>query len=118
MRNKSVWEHACGLTRTVVEGVSFDVDADAVVVAVRAGRESAMPVRSLWAPFDAFATFPTLGTDSSDEESARTEAPRPPDMRDRGLTTDVPESERRPVRTRHRLRVADQRPGQRSSSRG
>ena len=24
MRNKSVWERACGLTRTVVEGVDFD----------------------------------------------------------------------------------------------
>ncbi len=27
MRNKSVWERACGLTRTVVEGVDFDDDA-------------------------------------------------------------------------------------------
>jgi transposase len=35
VRNKSVWEHACGLTRTIVEGVDFDVDADAVVVSVR-----------------------------------------------------------------------------------
>jgi transposase len=35
VRNKSVWEHACGLTRTVVEGVGFDDDAHAVVVSVR-----------------------------------------------------------------------------------
>ena len=35
MRNKSVWERACGLTRTVVEGVDFDDDADAIVVSVR-----------------------------------------------------------------------------------
>lgn len=35
MRKKSVWEHACGLTRTVVEGVDFDETAHAVVVSVR-----------------------------------------------------------------------------------
>ena len=35
MRNKSVWERACGLTRTIVEGVDFDEHASAVVVAVR-----------------------------------------------------------------------------------
>ena len=35
MRNKSVWEHACGLTSTVVEGVEFDDGADAIVVSVR-----------------------------------------------------------------------------------
>jgi transposase len=35
VRNKSVWERACGLTRTVVEAVDFDDDADAVVVSVR-----------------------------------------------------------------------------------
>jgi transposase len=35
VRNKSVWEHACGLTRTIVEGVDFDGRAAAVVVSVR-----------------------------------------------------------------------------------
>ena len=35
MRNKSVWERACGLTETVVEDVEFDDMADAIVVAVR-----------------------------------------------------------------------------------
>ena len=35
MRNKSVWERACGLSETVVEGVDFDDAADAIVVAVR-----------------------------------------------------------------------------------
>ena len=35
MRNKSVWERACGLTRTVIEGVDFDDDADAIIVSVR-----------------------------------------------------------------------------------
>ena len=35
MRNKSVWEHACGLTRTIVERVEFDERADAIVVSVR-----------------------------------------------------------------------------------
>ena len=35
MRNKSVWEHACGLTSTVVEGVKFNETAEAVVVSVR-----------------------------------------------------------------------------------
>jgi transposase len=35
VRNKSVWERACGLAETVVEGVEFDDAADAVVVSVR-----------------------------------------------------------------------------------
>jgi transposase len=35
VRNKSVWERACGLTRTVVEGVEFDESAQAIVVSVR-----------------------------------------------------------------------------------
>ena len=35
MRNKSVWERACGLTRTVVEGVAFDEVKGAIVVSVR-----------------------------------------------------------------------------------
>ena len=35
MRDKSVWERACGLTETVVEGVGFDDAVDAIVVAVR-----------------------------------------------------------------------------------
>ena len=35
MRDKSVWERACGLSRTVVESVDFDEVAEAVVVAVR-----------------------------------------------------------------------------------
>ena len=35
MRNKSVWQRACGLARTVVEGVDFDDAAGAVVVSVR-----------------------------------------------------------------------------------
>jgi len=35
VRNKSVWERACGLTETVVERVEFDDEADAIVVSVR-----------------------------------------------------------------------------------
>ena len=35
MRDRSVWQRACGLTRTVVEGVDFDEDAQAIVVSVR-----------------------------------------------------------------------------------
>jgi len=35
VRNKSVWERACGLVETVVEGVEFDDSADTIVVAVR-----------------------------------------------------------------------------------
>lgn len=35
MRNSSVWERACGLTRTVVERVEFDDDSEAIVVSVR-----------------------------------------------------------------------------------
>jgi transposase len=35
VRNKSVWQRACGLTRAVVEDVAFDDDADAIVVSVR-----------------------------------------------------------------------------------
>lgn len=35
MRERSVWLKACGLTRTVVEGVDFDDGAEAVVVSVR-----------------------------------------------------------------------------------
>ena len=35
MRNNRVWERACGLVRTVVEGVRYDESADAIVVSVR-----------------------------------------------------------------------------------
>jgi transposase len=35
VREKSVWERACGLTRSIVEGVRFDERAGAVVVSVR-----------------------------------------------------------------------------------
>lgn len=35
MRKTSVWERACGLTRTIVENVDFDDDAEAIVVSVR-----------------------------------------------------------------------------------
>jgi transposase len=35
VRNKSVWERACGLAETVVENVEFDDTANAIVVAVR-----------------------------------------------------------------------------------
>jgi len=35
VQNNSVWGRACGLTRTVVEGVRFDETAEAIVVSVR-----------------------------------------------------------------------------------
>lgn len=35
MRERSVWLKACGLTRTVVEGIDFDDGAEAVIVSVR-----------------------------------------------------------------------------------
>ena len=35
MRNKSVWQRAFGLARTVIEDVGFDEEADAVIVSVR-----------------------------------------------------------------------------------
>jgi len=35
VRNTTVWERACGLTRTVVEAVAFDEGAGAIVVRVR-----------------------------------------------------------------------------------
>ena len=35
MQNNSVWERACGLTVTVVEGVRFDEAADAIVASAR-----------------------------------------------------------------------------------
>ena len=35
MQNNSVWGRACGLTRTVVEGVRFDETSNAIVVSVR-----------------------------------------------------------------------------------
>jgi len=35
VQNNRVWERACGLVRTVVEGVRYDESADAVVVSVR-----------------------------------------------------------------------------------
>ncbi len=35
MRNNRVWERACGLKRTVVEGVRYDETADAIVVSAR-----------------------------------------------------------------------------------
>ena len=49
MRNKSVWERACGLTRTVVEGVDFDEDGGrdcGVGAAGSAGSGSLRSVRS------------------------------------------------------------------------
>ena len=35
MQNNRVWERACGLVRTVVEGVRFDEAGEAIVVSVR-----------------------------------------------------------------------------------
>jgi transposase len=35
VRNKSVWERACGLRHAVVEGVEFADGAGAIIVAVR-----------------------------------------------------------------------------------
>ena len=35
MQNNRVWQRACGLVRTVVEGVRYDDTADAIVVSVR-----------------------------------------------------------------------------------
>ena len=35
MQNNRVWERACELTATVVEGVRFDEVADAIVVSAR-----------------------------------------------------------------------------------
>ena len=35
MRNRIVWQRACGLKRTVVEGIEFDQDSEAVIVSVR-----------------------------------------------------------------------------------
>jgi transposase len=35
MRNNRVWQRACGLKRTVVEGVRYDETADAIVVSAR-----------------------------------------------------------------------------------
>jgi len=35
VQNNRVWERACGLIRTVVEGVRFDDKADAIIVSVR-----------------------------------------------------------------------------------
>ena len=51
MRNKSVWERACGLTRTVVEEVDFDERRGRDRGVGAAGRESAQPVRSVWSSF-------------------------------------------------------------------
>ena len=36
MRNNRVWERACGLKRTVVEGVRYDETAEAIIVSARA----------------------------------------------------------------------------------
>ncbi len=30
MRTRSVWQRACGLTRTVIEGIEFDEEAEAI----------------------------------------------------------------------------------------
>ena len=35
MRNRIVWQRACGLKRTVMEGIGFDQDSEAVIVSVR-----------------------------------------------------------------------------------
>ena len=71
MQNNSVWGRACGLTRSVVEGVRFDELADAIVVSVRpdarargrcgrCGRRSAGydrgPGRRRWRGLDAGTT--------------------------------------------------------------
>ena len=47
MRNKSVWERACGLTETVVEDVEFDDLAEAIVVSVRPDGACSWPVWSV-----------------------------------------------------------------------
>jgi len=71
VQNNSVWGRACGLTRSVVEGVRFDELADAIVVSVRpdarargrcgrCGRRSAGydrgPGRRRWRGLDAGTT--------------------------------------------------------------
>ena len=53
MRNKSVWERACGLTRTVVEDVRFDEVAQCGRGVGAAGRQGAESLRSLWSSFTA-----------------------------------------------------------------
>ena len=50
MRNKSVWERACGLTRTVVEDVDFDEAADAIVVSVRPVAKARGRCGHVWPP--------------------------------------------------------------------
>jgi hypothetical protein len=42
VQNNRVWEPACGLTATVVEGVRFDEAADAIVVSARSNARGAV----------------------------------------------------------------------------
>ncbi len=35
MQNSRIWQRACRLTRTVIEGVRIDDNADAIIVSVR-----------------------------------------------------------------------------------
>ena len=47
MRDKSVWQRACGLTRAVVEGVDLDEVDDAVIVSVRPTAGGGASVRAV-----------------------------------------------------------------------
>ena len=47
MRNRSVWQRAFGLARTVVEDVFFDEEADAVVIATRPTSRARGAVRAV-----------------------------------------------------------------------
>ena len=53
MRNNRVWERACGLKRTVVEGVRYDESAGAIIDGlglngVGIGFEGTEPVWKVW----------------------------------------------------------------------
>jgi hypothetical protein len=76
VRNKRVWERACGLTETVVEGVDFDEVSDAIVVSVRpTARARSWPVWSVPSPSSSLrrwrGTSSVAGVGSGHDEGVR-----------------------------------------------
>ena len=49
MQNLGIWQRALGLGRKVIEGLVFDEDTGAVVIAVRLRNGGSAAVRALWA---------------------------------------------------------------------
>jgi len=87
VQNNRVWERACGLVRTVVEGVRFDEAGDAVIVSVRS---DAGHTRD----FDAMAAWLAVRTSTS-TTTARLDRQNRPET-----VAGIPPQRRPPLRVR------------------